>query len=122
MDGGQRREPGMREVLSELRLICKCSAQHYQVPEVGVCTMTLSLFSVRAGPCFRFDLFLAQRHHYHMVSKLSVGRKQLLEDRSGKPRVLISNELPLGREGDGYLGDETLKRKHFLARASRGFR
>lgn len=38
-----------------------------------------------------------------MVWKLFAVRNQFLEDCSGKLRLFISNELSLGRAGDGYL-------------------
>lgn len=38
-----------------------------------------------------------------MVAKLFAVRNQFLEDCSGQLRLLTSNELFLGRAGDGYL-------------------
>lgn len=91
----------MGEILSELRLVWKCSVQHYQVPE-GRCCDT-RLICVKGWSCFRFDLFLAQRCHCHMVSKLFAVRNRFLEDCSGKLRLLIADELSLGRAGNGYV-------------------
>lgn len=64
---GREKEGSLEQERSFLNFTLFGNAQYRSLKEGAV---ILSLFLLRAGPCSRFDLFLAQRYHCHMVAKL----------------------------------------------------